>query len=142
MVCSLPPHLCFSTSSSDTVGYMIMDTACQRSCCGSAWFEAHTNHLHQFRLKIYQESSSERFQFGSGSPRTSTTKAWIPAPISRQCLILGANILNDVDVPFLCSLSLLNQLGTVIDLNSGQATFTALQWGLQFHYEGSGGTSQ
>ena len=133
MVCSLPPHLCFTTSSTTTVGHMIIDTACQRSCCGSKWFAAHTSHLLQFRLKIHQEPSRERFQFGSGSPRTSTTKAWIPAAINQQCLILGANVLNDVDIPYLCSLSLLNQLGTVIDLTQGLATFTALQTSVPLH---------
>ena len=25
----------------DSAGYMIVDTACQRTCCGETWFESH-----------------------------------------------------------------------------------------------------
>ena len=29
----------------DSAGYMIVDTACQRTCCGETWFESHCNLL-------------------------------------------------------------------------------------------------
>ena len=35
----------------EAVGFMILDTACQRSCCGTAWIRAHTEKLNELGLK-------------------------------------------------------------------------------------------
>ena len=124
MVCTLP-HVCLSTSTSKTFGFMIIDTACQRSCCGKSWASLQAEHLESFRLKIHHEASSERFQFGAGPPMVSLEKIWMPSSIQGCCLILGVDVI-DANIPFLGSLRLLKRLGAVIDLNQHVVHFNKL----------------
>ena len=124
MVCTLP-HVCLSTLTSKTFGFMIIDTACQRSCCGKSWASLQAEHLESFRLKIHHEASSERFQFGAGPPMVSLEKIWMPSSIQGCCLILGVDVI-DANIPFLGSLRLLKRLGAVIDLNQHVVHFNKL----------------
>ena len=114
MVCSLP-HVCLSASTSKTTGYMIIDTACQRSCCGENWMTLQANLLQDFRLQVYEEASQEKFQFGAGNPVISDKKIWVPSAIEYVCMVFGINVL-PADIPFLGSLRLMKRLGAVIDI--------------------------
>ena len=56
-------------SPSSFVGKMILDFACQRTCCGDQWYHAHSDHLFQvYTLKSKQVHTSDVFQFGKGEP--------------------------------------------------------------------------
>jgi hypothetical protein len=124
MVCRVP-NVCLISAACETAGYMIMDTACQRSCCGAEWIALQAKTLEPFRLKIYNEASHEQFQFGAGQPIVSTTKAWIPSAIEQRCLLFGVNVV-ETNIPFLGSLRLLKRLGAVIDLMQQVVFFSRL----------------
>ena len=104
MVCTVPIFSCLTTSFQDSFGYMIMDTACQRACCGQMWMDGHEKLLKEFSLKVFYEESNEHFQFGSGQPVVSTQKAWIPAGLEQRCLSFGVNVLPS-EIPLLGSMS-------------------------------------
>lgn len=124
MVCTAP-YVCLSTVSGDTTGYMIMDTACQRCCCGTQWIALQADKLASWKLKVFEEASHEQFQFGAGEPVLSTLKVWMPSAIEKQCLIFGVNVV-DTSIPFLGSLRLLKRLGGVIDLIQQVVYFSKL----------------
>jgi hypothetical protein len=56
------------TESIDLGGYMVLDTACQRSCCGEVWLKTHAKILERHGLRVKMIESSDHFQFGSGKP--------------------------------------------------------------------------
>ena len=124
MVC-MAPLICLTNYITETTGYMLMDTACQRSCCGVAWSQAQAAHLRDFKLKAYHEASHENFQFGSGAPVRSTEKIWFPCGIEGHCMVFGVNVV-DAEIPFLGSLRLMTQLGAVIDCSKNEVYFGAL----------------
>ena len=125
MVCTAPIFSCLTTSFQDSFGYMIMDTACQRACCGQMWMDGHEKLLKEFSLKVFYEESNEHFQFGSGQPVETTQKAWIPAGLEQHCLSFGVNVLPS-EIPFLGSLKILNSLGSIIDLNQRVVHFSTI----------------
>ena len=84
MVCSIS-FACFSAAVTETKNYMILDTACRRSCCGTQWIALQAEKLEAARLKIVKQASQEQFQFGAGAPiKSHEKKAWIPGAIE-QC---------------------------------------------------------
>ena len=106
---------CF-LAATEATGYMIIDTACQRSCCGLEWYHEHARHLGTFHLHPFEMSKEEIFQFGSGSPLKSKTLAMLPSAFEGAiCLVLGSYIL-ETSIPFLGSLATMNKLRAVIDL--------------------------
>ena len=112
----------------DLGGYMVLDTACQRSCCGEIWLNTHSNILHRHGLCVKKFDCVDHFQFGSGKPVAAAERAYIPAQFQgqeSQGVLLGASILKS-NIPFLASRTLLSRLGCVIDMFSGTITFTNL----------------
>ena len=108
-------------------GYMILDTACQRSCCGESWFLAHCELLKGYRMKIKYHPATDTFQFGAGGLQKSKFKAYIPVRFTGQDapgLLLGASVL-EADVPLLASNFLMESLGCIIDLVKQQVFVTA-----------------
>lgn len=67
MVCNIS-FACFSAAVTETKNYMILDTACRRSCCGTQWIALQAEKLEAARLKIVKQASQEQFQFGAGAP--------------------------------------------------------------------------
>ena len=107
-------------------GYMVLDTACQRNCCGRNWISDHNNLLLGHGIEIIKADVRDKFQFGKGDPVTADYRACIPASLgSGKPLFIGAGVV-DADVPLLASNVLLKALGMVLDLNSMTARFTAL----------------
>ena len=114
-------------------GYMIVDTGCQRTCCGKDWLDAHLRLLQeQHGLLPKMVSQHDEFQFGKGEPSISTDKAYLPSAISGVPLLLGTSVLED-RVPFLASNSLLTQLGAVMNLVNDTVYFERLQIETQIH---------
>ena len=102
----------------DFAGYMILDTACQRSCFGRKWLDVHLKILKKFSLPIVQIEATDTFQFVSGEPETSSKRVHIPVAFEGQQslgVVLGSSVL-DVQIPFLASHTMMSKLGFVIDL--------------------------
>ena len=91
-------------------GYMVLDTGCQRTCCGLEWSEAHTALLCDVGLHPKMMVFPDSFKFGKGTPSHSTKKGYYPSAIRGQPLVLAASTLNE-KIPFLASNSLLTGLG-------------------------------
>ena len=52
------------------LGHMVLDTACQRTCCGEKWLSGQVERLRDRRLREARVSSSDLFQFGKGAAVT------------------------------------------------------------------------
>ncbi len=103
----------------DFGGYMIIDTACQRTCLGRRWLNVHSKILNKFGLTTKLVDDADTFQFGAGSPQVSSQRVFFPAAFPEQVrmgVLLGASILEDVNIPFLASNTLMEKLGVVIDM--------------------------
>ena len=106
-------------------GYMVLDTGCQRTCCGLEWSEAHTALLCDVGLHPKMMEFPDSFKFGKGTPSHSTQKGYYPSAIGGQPLVLAASTLHE-KIPFLASNSLLTGLGAVFNLVSDSIVFTRL----------------
>ena len=112
----------------DFAGYMILDTACQRSCLGRKWLDVHSKILKKFSLPIVQIDATDTFQFGSGEPETSSKRVHIPVAFEGQQslgIVLGSSVL-DVQIPFLASHTMMSKLGFVIDLTLKKVFISSL----------------
>jgi len=119
------PHITMHNAH-ESLGYMTIDTACQRSCCGWVWHDAHIEVLKNdvMASPIYK-TQREKFQFGAGEPQTSNTLVLFPSALGEVCCYLGASLL-PANIPFLCSLRALDKLGLVLDLPNRCAVFRAV----------------
>ena len=116
------------TEAIDLGGFMVLDTACQRSCCGEHWLKTHSEILQRHDLRVKLVDCIDHFQFGSGAPVASSTRAYFPASMpgqETQGVIFGASVLK-TGIPFLASRTLLQRLGCVIDMHTMTLTFTNL----------------
>ena len=113
------------TSLADFKGYVVLDTACQRSCASSTWASNHTQLLGKWRMKPMMVDSSDDFQFGAGEMQRSHQRAYLAAGIGQQCLALGASVLENSSIPYLGSLRMMEKLGCVIDMPSHTIWLTA-----------------
>ena len=104
-------------SPTDFVGKLIIDSGCQRNCCGMDWYHGHTQKLSQmFGLQPTTIECNDSFQFGKGKPQVAVHRAYIPAGLSgMRCFLLGTAVL-DAKVPLLGSHSLLQDLEAIINL--------------------------
>lgn len=56
-------------SSVDFIRKMILDSACQRTCCGRQWYQANSGYLvENFKLRCKHIETSDLFQFEKGNP--------------------------------------------------------------------------
>ena len=107
-------------------GYLVLDTGCQRTCCGQAWFDAHSQLLrehHHLVPKVIHYPDS--FKFGKGTPSHSEVKMYAPSAIGGAPLLLAGSILAE-GIPFLASNSLLTSLGAVFNLVNDTVIFMNL----------------
>ena len=116
----------------ELAGFMVLDSACQRTCCGTLWYRRHQDLLGDYGLKTKEIDSYDLFQFGKGDPTKSTTRAYIPSYLNNVPLVIGAGVLPE-RVPLLGSNSLLDKLGSVIDLPNRAVHFTALHCSVELH---------
>ena len=47
--------------------FMVLDTACQRTCSGTLWCDHHEAALMELKLKVKKVACQDTFQFGKGS---------------------------------------------------------------------------
>ncbi|CAE7209411.1 unnamed protein product [Symbiodinium sp. CCMP2592] len=104
---------------------MILDTACQRTCCGIGWEAQHSLDLTPHGLQTHHVDVTDAFQFGSGPPLVAKSRSYVPAGIGGASLIFGAGVL-DAKIPLLASNKLLESLGMILDMPSSQVSFVSL----------------
>ncbi|CAE7350990.1 GIP [Symbiodinium sp. KB8] len=105
---------------------MVLDTACQRTCCGKDWEKTFYDQLGKRGLRAYQAPCADAFQFGRGEPLKAARRAYMPMGIGGKNLLLGAGVV-EAKVPLLASNKLLDQLGMVLDLPRNQVHFEKLR---------------
>lgn len=118
----------YVTECIDFAGFMVLDTACQRSCAGSIWMKTHEKILQRHSFGVYETNCNDQFQFGAGHVQTSSTRAFFPVSFagqSTQGVVVGVNLL-DLQIPFLASRTLLERLGCIIDMAEGVLYFSVL----------------
>ena len=98
------------------VGYMVLDTACQRTCCGRTWAHNHGKLIAESGLHPIKAERRDTFQFGKGDPIVADC---------RNVFYVGAGVL-DAEVPLLASNPFLKALGMVLDLNRMTVHFERL----------------
>ena len=105
-------------------GLLVLDTACQRTCCGVAWLRAHVQLLRRCGVEVckHEACKDDRFQLGKGDPVIPRFTAYLPASVGGKRVVLGAGVL-DANIPLLGSNELLDRLGLVLDLPNKQAYF-------------------
>ena len=115
-----PPSRCpavLFTQWSSLAGMMVLDTACQRMCCGRQWFEARSDLLAKHRLQCTWFPSPRPFSLAVGSQclrRTGhTCRRRLAVFICCWGLVTSAV---DTSIPLLASSTVLETLGGVIDL--------------------------
>ena len=106
-------------------GLMVLDTACQRTCCGQRWLRAYTAALDQVGLQPHATPFQDVFQFGTGKPVTAANRTYLPVGIGGTDLLVGTGALS-VEIPLLASNSLLDHLGMVLNMPNNTVTFAAL----------------
>lgn len=102
----------------DLAGYIIIDTACQRTCCGVKWLNLHDQLLRSRNLSSKTISVNDHFQFGAGGVQLANQRAYIPIGLQgtkQQGLLFGVGVL-ELSLPLLASNTLLDMLGSVINL--------------------------
>ena len=125
-----------ATEIQEFVGYMVLDTACQRSCCSEDWIDRHAQTLADFRLSIKMVNATDVFQFGSGKPQTSKQRACFPVSFEgqkQQGVLLGVSVLT-AGIPFLASNTLLGRLGCVLDMPKGIVYFSTIDVALPLRF--------
>ena len=116
--------------------FMILDTACQRSCCGKLWYQHHERLLKKIEidqgitLPTFLHHQRELFQFGAGDPQVSSELAHFPMGVQEQCCYLGASVL-EAGIPFLGSLTMMSKLGFILDIPNNKVTISALSCEVQ-----------
>ena len=99
------------------VGYMVLDTACQRTCCGRTWAYNHGKLIAESGLQPIKAERRDTFQFGKGDPIVADCRMYMPAALENgNVFYVGAGVL-DAEVPLLASNPFLKALGMVLDLN-------------------------
>ena len=106
-------------------GYLVLDTGCQRTCCGQAWFDAHSQLLRHHDLVPNVIHYPDSFKFGKGTPSHSEVKMYAPSAIGGSPLLLAGSVLPE-SIPFLASNSLLTSLGAVFNLVNDTVVFMNL----------------
>ena len=106
-------------------GYLALDTGCQGTCCGQAWFNAHSQLLREHHLAPKVINYPNSFKFGKGTPSHSEVKIYAPSVIGGAPPLLAGSILAE-GMPLLASNSLLTSLGAVFNLVNDTVVF--MEW--------------
>lgn len=124
------PNKVLANSISSFKEYMVLDTACQRTCCSTRWFQEWSKLTKQYGMHAKKSQSQEPFEFGHGPTQYSHMHAYLPANFdhnnSTPCLS-GAQVINATnDIPLLGSCDLMKKMQTIIDMPNQEVRFQAL----------------
>ena len=120
----------FRCNLKDLSKYLVLDTACQRTCCSTKWFQHWEETVAPLRLKAKKIPNQEPFEFGHGETQYSSIHAYLPTCFnydeSAMCL-LGTCVIDATnDIPLLGSNTLLVKLQAIIDLPKKEIQLQAL----------------
>ena len=106
----------------DFGGYMIIDTACQRTCLGRKWLDVHSKILNKFGLHTWFVDDTDTFQFGAGPPQVSAQHSSQLHSQSRSAWVYcWEQVFWKMSTyRFLQANTLMEKLGVVIDLFNKQ----------------------
>ena len=124
-------HQVLANSVQSFKNYMVLDTACQRTCCSTKWFDEWSKKAIKGHLQAKTTPNREPFEFGHGPPQYSHLHAYIPVGfdyhLNSICLI-GTCVINTTnDIPLLGSHDLLKKMKAVIDLPNQEVRFQEIQ---------------
>ena len=98
--------------------FVVLDTACQKSCCSSRWMTQHDHMLGEHNKRNKFNEMREPFEFGHGPTQCSDYHVYMRTCFnftSESSCLLGAFVIpNTNDIPFLGSSSLLRKLAVVL----------------------------
>ena len=115
------------SSTDELVRFLVLDSACQRTCCGERWYHEHTNMLtKKFKLMPKEISCDDVFQFGKGAPQTAEFRSYLPTCLDEQHPFLLATAVLKTGIPLLGSSKLLQRLGTILNMPDGLIHFRTL----------------
>ena len=120
-----PVYDIMMTDMTPLVGFMILDTACQRMCCGTQWLSQQVHLLGQHRMMVKHVDTCEAFQFGRGQPIYAKDRVYMPVSLGGCLFLIGSSVV-DTSIPLLASNTFLEQLDTVVDLGKQRVFFRAL----------------
>ncbi|CAL1153227.1 unnamed protein product [Cladocopium goreaui] len=111
--------------------YLILDTACQKTCCSTSWLTSWENHVMKFNIYPKTFPCRKPFEFGHGPTQYSEQHALLFSCFDgtpETTCIIGASVLPTTnDIPLLGSNQLLREaLGAIINLPENQAHLTKL----------------
>ena len=123
-------HQVFGANVNKFNGVMVLDTACQKSCCSTTWMDERSKILRTHGLRIHTTENCEPFEFGHGPPQYSYQHALIPACfdfVESNMMLLGTSVISTTnDIPFLASNNLMsNKLKMILNL-PGQEAYLGL----------------
>ena len=94
---------------------MVLDTACQRTCCDRRWLRERRDLLDVCGLETKKVDCRDWFEFGKGDPLPVDHRACVPAVLDNgSSFFFGAGVL-DAGIPLLASNPLLKALGVILD---------------------------
>ena len=120
-----PAYNILMTDVSSLVGLMVLDTACQRTCCGTQWLSQQVQLLSHHRLSVKHVGICEAFQFGRGQPLYAKDRVYMPVTLGGKLFLIGSSVV-ETSIPLLASSSFMELLDTVVDLGKQQVLFRAL----------------
>ena len=127
----------YGTSMNELCHFVVLDTACQKSCCSSQWMEHYQSILSNHRMKVKFTEKKEPFEFGHGPTQFSDHHAYMPVcfdgTASTTCLLGAYVIPNTNDIPFLGSHSLMQKLQMVLDLPHNKVRIGSLSSEVDMH---------
>ena len=124
-------NLVFSNNTPQYVNYMVMDTACQKSCCSTLWLEHQMKSLKNHNLRVRTFPSREPFEFGHGPTQYSEVHVHLPVCFDNNLtnmVLLGGSVLSTTNnIPFLASNELMGKkLKMILNLPQQKAVMEAL----------------
>ena len=100
----------------------VLDSACSKTVCGSAWMERYLSCLpNNMRDKIKVETSNQEFRFGGGEQLLSQGLYTIPAKMAGEEVLIKTDVV-DSHIPLLLSLSAMKKAGIILNTVKDSAT--------------------
>ncbi|CAJ1337274.1 unnamed protein product, partial [Effrenium voratum] len=65
---------------------LVLDTACQRTCCGTRWAKCHEEVLAAHNLRSTLVTTSDTFQFGKGGPVQAGNRRYFPVCFNTEAM--------------------------------------------------------
>ena len=126
-VFEVPSFQVFKSDLKSLAKYLVLDTACQRTCCSSKWLAAWESQVATRRLHAKKIPNKEPFEFGHGDTQYSNMHAYLPTCFDESLCLIGTCVIDSTnDIPLLGSNSLLFKLQAVVDLPRQQVRLEAL----------------